>query len=412
MSFDPWTSMIGVAGTMLGVGVTLSYQRYASAEKIVPTVLGVELSSDLMSNVDLMTLPPEISDKFRSLRPWMSSDLELKENSDVITVGSCQKALVYIDGLKELFQKSRLVLDACQRSLDSNTFSSADSESIFLDSRLNGLLMGMTSRGELPAIKLPEKIPDALVNYYEGVISTEKRKIEGIFVYPKNGNVWYGIYNTEHDKELLSPAVKAICHGISEPVRVLLSAMKDNIEEAKSNAYDVAAWIEKNIHKHATIIINLSVTNLGVMPVLLDNTAELSIKIEDSKKVSVPCVSEDFNNDSANEKSTNMIVRAHQEISEKLGLAFDLRNRVPLDRVLVAGGETISATYRSCQPIGRLPQGDKIIKCYEVGENRASFRMGYTNKKDKNIIRNVEKVFFGSNIEMAVKTANKALHSD
>ena len=402
---DIITGILGVSSAVLGASLTALYNKLSNREQIRAYVTSVELSSHILSRVDQVELPTDIAVKYRSFSPWLKlPNCELNESSNVLSIGSAQEALNYLQAFQTVLARAFEKINSLEQDI-----SSVESiNHFFEDDTLGGLFRGMCARQEMPVVTLPDTLPDCLVPYEEGSYEDGEKTHKGIYISTPTSNQFLH-YITTNQKAALLDSIKAICHAVDGQSQKILDAIKDRLTTAKILAYDLEKWFEANLDLNSTIIVSLAISNLGKSPVLLSNYSSLSVKGMDGDQTVIPCISENFNTDTASEQATNTIVKSFATISKLLGVPLHIRSKVPLDRILVNAGEQEVVTFRSVLPICKLPKGKSIISYYKTNERRGIFKLSYLNSDSKEKDIEVQDIFFGSNLELAEKVANNML---
>lgn len=405
---DIQTVTISISTAILGASLAALYNKISAKEKIKSHITSIEFSTRLLSRVDQIELPNDIACKYREFSPWViPNDGRLKPTSDFVPIGAAQEVHNYI---KFFRPKCSAALEKANTAID---YASGKNDSIeciktlLHDEMISGLIKGMAGRMEIQSSTLPETLPKPIFPY--------ERKNQDNYKYflvklgEKNQTF---LYNDEYGAKILEYCIASLCCGIKEEIKKIAEKLKEKIQNSLVLASDLDGWFDVNLDKNSTIIVSMHVANLGKLPVLINNSAAIDIRGLDGSVFSVPCISEDFAADTVSDKSANRIVRSYKEISQALDIPLNIRNKVPLDRTYIGPDSSTNISFRSCVPVSSMNNPDKLIAYYRTDENRASFSFKYTNAEGKDKAVVINNVIFGSNLDLAEKVANKALHSD
>jgi len=395
------TVILGISAAIIGATITAIYNILMNREKIWACVTSIELSSRLLSRIDQVIVPDKIAVKFRQFGPWVRiPDIGLR-TENVLSVGAAQKHLYYVKAFLDNIEESSKIL----QFIEENTGSGDAIRAFFQDLTLRGLFLGMSLRGEMPFVSLPNDLPPCIVEYEEGNTVVGNHEVHGYHVNTMTKYCFLH-YTTNIEKSTLINSIKSICHNVKPQTQEILARIRSNLSDARVLASEIEKWLEQNLDKNSTIIISVAISNLGKTPILLNNFGVIRIHGMDGDLVEIPCVSEDFNIDSSSEKAASNIIQFFVELSSAFGISLNVRNRIPLDKMYIDSESQRKIVFRSVMPINGMKNSESILSYYKTSERRAEFEITYFTKESvrKGIV--MKNVIFGSNLDLAERATN------
>jgi len=394
--------LFGSAAFAAALGVLL--QRYLSKASPVVFAKSCELSSALLSRVDYLSMPDDVADKFSHFRWTLAEESEFIPNeTTIIPVGFAQEQLYH---LREFVPR----LDATIRSLENAKGEAEDSDietrkqavsEILSHTLVLRSLQGKTRRQTFSVLQAPPQIdvdqPPIFPWAVDDAGGVGKGTLGTYTIH--TGSMRHNFpfrWQDEKERMKLVSYLLASCH--QQQVPQLLEELRQELVDDRQVATDLQSWLTSNIDVNSTLIISVSVSNMGKRPILMSGAATLVVPIPGKPAIEIACQSETFSDNTEEEHATRRTVKVLKRISQSLDAPIPIRARVPSERLLVSGGEATSMTFRSLKTFDEVPNGTQLLHLFRSREIDAHLEIGFQTDSARPKTVKSKKFTFGSSI--------------
>ena len=387
-------------GAILGVAL----QRHFSKAKPVVFAKSCELSSTLLSRVDYLSMPDDIADKFSHFRWKLVEESDFIPNeTTIIPVGFAQEQLYFIreliprlDSALELVKKAKREITATDLEDKKRAISEILTHPLVVRS-----LQGKTKRQTFSVLKKPPQIdfnqPTIFAWAVDDAGGVGKGTLGAFTIHTGISRINFP-FRWEDEKERMRIISYLLASCDQQHLPQMFDELNEELAEDRQIATDLQGWLSANIDLNSTLIISVSVSNMGNRPILISHAARLVIPLPDKPPIQIDCQSETFSDETEEERATMKTIKVLKLISRLLDAAIPIRTRIPSERLLVPGSQSTTLTFRSLKAFSELQNGKQLLHLFHCREIDAQLELSFESDGGETKTVKSKKFLFGSSI--------------
>lgn len=395
-------ALFGSAGAGAALGVVL--QSYYSKAKPMVLIKSCELSSRLLSRVDYATMPDDIAKKFHSFR-WrtFTKDEFIPSDTSTLPLSVAQETLYFVDEfLPKASEALATLTEARKRFTQGGAAEKRDAiAEIMHRTILHRLILGKTSRNDFSVFAQQDATdyskPPVLPWAVDDAGGPGKGTYGAYTIHFGSARANFAFsWADEQSRMKRISYILADCDQARVPT--IIDETETELKEDRQIATDLQNWFRANNDLSSTLMLTVSLTNLGQKPVLLSREGTVSVPLPGKEPIPIECQSESYSADTEATTATRRTVEALERISEAVDAAIPIRTRVPSDKILVQGNSGSTVVFRSLRTFSDMPEGKQLLSLYASREIDAYFEVCCERGDGKPVAVKSDPFTFGSSI--------------